>query len=402
LNANVFNWLSQLSISTWIKIDSTTWDDWIISTWGNSWWPTQSQLLLWHDDPNWLRFIGSDNWWQIKWDTWDWQWSVLTPWKWYHIVAILNIWNSISIYVNWSLDVTQTASAWTLFSSANDIFIWSESWWLSRLTNWDIWLTRIYNRVISQSEIKNLYQEWLRKIWPTQSFNKSQGFPKYSLPNIEEWKVLEISRPQSWGSYIDQTWNWNNSSTITNITDSTIGLHNVMTLWTNAYATFTDVWDESNLSAYCWVYVAWNTRERLLNKWQSGTNFNWKGWYFNIHPTAWKIQLNINPNQTEASYYRAWSNTDTINVWQWNFVWFTHNSSWTKFYINWAEVESVIEVWTIQSIPNNSSPFELFRINFDWPIYYSTAGTKVSNVGLVNRIMTPNEMQQSFYSNFIK
>jgi len=170
-----------------------------------------------------------------------------------HLVFTWN-WTSLLIYVD-GVDVTSSATksidnAWTMTDSNRKVYIGSD---MTTYHAWDIWLVRVFSTALSQSEIKNLYQEWLRRFWPTNLLFNNTDFSKYSLANLRDWLVLDISKAQyTTNTYADQSGNWN-TWTATNTVDTALWLNNTMQLtsWTLSWSSIT-----FSTSA-CWEEVSW-------------------------------------------------------------------------------------------------------------------------------------------------
>lgn len=223
----------------------------------NAWWINQTIFTLWN---TWstqfiaLRlntsnqiFISSFNWTTEK--------TLFTTEAFlvgetYNVTLENNSW-TCNIYINWALIKSWTIHNQTYWWTVN-AFGYQRASWNIFFFNWEIGMSRLYSRVISQQERDVLYLEGLRKLWPTNLANRSQGLPKYSLPNLESSKVLEISKAQSGWIYYDQTGNWNNG-TATNVTDSTVGLNNVMSI-----SSWNITWPSTSfLTALCWEQISW-------------------------------------------------------------------------------------------------------------------------------------------------
>ncbi len=89
----------------------------------------------------------------------------LNTWEWYHVIA--TIWPKWQqIFVNWEFDTSNPSitTSWTWWTKFNVSFN-SVSTWENHLPadhfDWTIDNVRIYNHELSQSEITDLYAEWL-------------------------------------------------------------------------------------------------------------------------------------------------------------------------------------------------------------------------------------------------
>lgn len=203
----------------------------------------------------------------------------LPTWKW------INLWvkywsNTITFTLDWVIiwTVSQSTAPWT---SNKQFAIWvNYQPSNNRFFNWKIQTLRIYNRTITEEEEKNFQTEFQRKLWPSNAI-LSWDFPLYSLPNLEQWKVLEISKPKVGSNYINQV-DWS-SYTATNVTDSTNGKYNVMS--------FTSWW------------ITW-----------SSLSFSTSVCYENI---SWKWEFKLNPTYITSTWVTSWTR-EIANIKCWN------------------------------------------------------------------------------------
>jgi len=280
-------------------------------------------------------------------------------------------------------------------NSNNDwIAIWAYADWSVDHSDWQIWLVRIYNRALNQSEIKNLYQEWLRRLWPTRSLRVNNAWV-WSLPNLERGKVLEISKPQSWWTYYDQTGN-GNDGTATDVTDSTVGLANVMSF--NGSSSYVDTsfifpnWTTTNFSISMWfkTSVSWAEQELINNygwldsanhfELVTGTTDNLSFWL-----DDW---ISYNSTQVDASDYLD-GNYHNITI--------TRDRINKKIYADNTLLISESYSWDVDL---SERAIDIARRNdglryFDWQIWLTR---------IYNRALSATEIQQLYYSqkpNFI-
>ena len=146
-NSSKINWLSTVSISCLVKLDtqftSATWS--IYSA--TNWW-----IWLWNH--SWLSF--SNGFAIYSW--WSWRvcssTSLLSVWL-HHIVWTFN-WNQLKLYIDWILNNT-TNHAWTIVQNAWTEYIWHHLENLMPPPNWTIDEVIIYNNTLTPAEIKNQY-----------------------------------------------------------------------------------------------------------------------------------------------------------------------------------------------------------------------------------------------------
>ena len=110
---------------------------------------------------------------------------------WYHIVAVIN-WSSSKIYVDWveeTLSISDNMGTW---DSSNSLVLttWEHPNHTSKHLDWLFWLARIYDRALSQSEITNLYYEWIRR------FGNRASYPQLLQDTVAyydfKWDAIDI------------------------------------------------------------------------------------------------------------------------------------------------------------------------------------------------------------------
>jgi len=261
--------------------------------------------------------------------------------------------------------------------------------------DWKIWLARIYNSALSQQQIQSLYLEWLRRFWPTNLLFNNTDFTKYSLPNLQDWLVLDISRAAVSWTYYDQSWNGNNSTTVTAVTDTAVWLNNSMSFnWSTSKI---DIPDFNYNMTTSFTYSAWvNINNYTDSNWiieQDSTSNRWT--LFRTDVTTWKLQLvRLNSWWTVLTNIQS---TSALWTWIWKMVTATFNNTiGSKIFIDWVQVASdtVLTNTNDATTPINIWARETGLNNFmDWFII----GARIWN-----RALTVNEVQQLRYSNFLK
>jgi len=141
----------------WI-INTSTSDDgfsWWIWIWNISWYADNETLCIWdwkHND-YWRTYIK----------------DIIPAWR--HFIIFVFNWETYDIYVD--LLKKQTYIWWDPNGTAcralkfNSIYIWKDE--DNNYFNWLIQNIRIYNRVLTEPEIRTLYLEWLRKLTPARN-----------------------------------------------------------------------------------------------------------------------------------------------------------------------------------------------------------------------------------------
>jgi len=289
----------------------------------------------------------------------------------------------IKLYINWVLEDSNSFT-WNAQTLNYTDSIWCRGYVLDNFLSWDISILNFYNRALSQEEITNLYKEWARYIY----------WNKYSTPNLEKDKVLEISKPAVWWIYYDQSGNWNNG-TATNVTDSTEGLNNVMEfngssskvyLWTWNIWIWWDISisfsiDPDDISAEQYLFSdrtwpAWANDRNVLIRIISGyiEVLNWNG---SSSQDVTPVSSPITTTKQHFVYTRNWTtkrlykNGVLVDTYTWWYSWWiTGNQKRIWHGDTW--------IWEID--------------RFDW---------NLSNLKVYNRALSSKEVQQDFYSNYI-
>ena len=272
-------------------------------------------------------------------------------------------WVTLEVFEN-NILVLSVADTW--------VFTWLDAIWRysSSYIEWEVGLFRTYNKVLSSSERTTLNHEAKTKL----------SFPNYSLRNLEVGKVLEISNPQSGWSYIDQTGNGNNW-TPTSVTDSTVGLNNVMSFnWTSSCVDLT--W----FSHALWDRTILFTAKMLNNTWTVYL-FDSQTWRILISPWNWVT----GSNNWSIYDWTAWRNFSvSTDVWKFHrvvikFIWTS-----ARLYIDWIFKSAVtytqraiwgsVRLWCGYDWTGAFTPMDLTKFEID------------------NRALSDIEIQQEYYS----
>ena len=278
-------------------------------------------------------------------------------------------------------------NSWEVSSTALSWVSWNSYQWLF-----------LFNKTLSSEEEAQIEAYAKRRLWPTYwQTRRSQNndFPKYSLPNLENWKVLEISKPASWWVYYDQTGNWNNSTTITNVTDSTNGLYNVMsfnwtdskiitnnTLNTNVLTIISTFNTSDNSTPTNWSFIIWVWQKSTSNTFSKNIIIN--NWIIKVYDTEQNVSL-----------WEIISSTNTYNDWKNHRVGCVFNWTSCDLYIDWVLIWSWTSNWqNVNLWETNIGTFLLWNWSygqyFDWDV--------ISPV-ICNYALSDQEMQQDYYSN---
>ena len=314
--------------------------------------------------------------------------TTLSPivWRWYYVCVSWDWLNrtlkvkDLETNINYSVSTTVAPSV--TMSGTASMFRHPTAW---RYLNWQCnWMTIYNNYANTDDEFEILVLKWRRQFWPTHLIDRSQGFPKYSLRNLEVGKILEISKPQSGWTYYDQTGNWNNW-TNNGVTDASLGLNNVMTFDWGA--------DYINISS-------------AVNTWTSAT-FAFSIYKKDDADQAYFVEMDYAnawhcffDNASKKINYRFWwtnmlstpANPVVNN--KWNRILITHTWTTWKIYINWIESVS----WTVNAKTSSWTSLEIWRL-WQLAIYYLNGDMNKFEVW--NRALSDTEIQQDYYSNKI-
>lgn len=137
-----------ISISMWCNLDTSSW--WVFFIWNDNWGWDYSILY-------WFNWNVISAWiWTSRMDST----TAISYWEWNHIVLTIDIsWNA-NLYLNNISIASSSSGADTWWAST--FYIGKKETWTAYYMDGDIWLARIYDKVLSEDEIKELYLEWLR------------------------------------------------------------------------------------------------------------------------------------------------------------------------------------------------------------------------------------------------
>lgn len=431
-----------------------------------------------------------------------------------HIVLTHNTNWTDTLYVNWIFIYTNIS--WTTWNGLNMLRIWCPADRTNTaLFNWQIQSVRIYNRVLSQQEIQNLYQEWLRQLWQwsdnilssavaqfrsmdwnttlsniiwwttetyvwwtsaTDNFwitwaitnpnytwssityttwytfenswsgwwivtspswlsatwinrtttlreiflmNKTLSADevtelerlckiKYLYPfkktfplNLNDWKVLHLAWDTNWSLALDISWNGNNWTMV--------GSFPIIRQWQHKLVKLTTSWTyikdipNTNLkvttySFSCWLYNNWST----YTDWRIFSNLSL--WSANF----W-IDISVDRTTTHkvAIIHSIWWSSQVTSV---TTTWIT-NSKWTLLTVTYDWTTQAIKVyfnWVLQPTTASTlwNPYTWYTNTYRiWQSVTWNSDTyvnwNISNPILWNRVLSPLEIQQLYYSTFI-
>lgn len=331
-----------------------------------------------------LWFTTKDDW-KIQFD--DFVDDILTTnssyddWNWHFFAIQCNNWVSWWSYIN--IDWWAEIITWTINTdvSTENIRIWARNN-DSEYYNWELSLLWFKNSLLSSSEISQLYN--LTKE------NYIYDTPKYSLPNLQDWLVLDIDWTHNWDTYYDQSWNWNHWTQSWGVGWGKIWQHKYMSFDGSDDYIDTIDFDISNIHSYSAnFYIAdWTD----LSDWK-----NYVIIWCNDAPREmlevrdWRLQYQYRVNSNwDNLYIDSWIELET---WKYYNASIVYNWDKTDLYFNWIFVwtadltfdSAIKNIWIWISINNNWDVGQYWNWN-------------ISNIKIYNRALSPQEVQQLYYA----
>lgn len=294
---------------------------------------------------------------------------------WHHIVMTRISW-TLYLYIDWVLDNSWSDN--TDIWAADECDICRNS--SKQRRHWKTWLVRAGVWIwLSQQEVQQLYQEWLRRLWPTRGIKNNWIFVG-SLPNLEQGKVLEISKPQVWWTYYDQTWNWYNW-TATDVSDSKVWQANVMSF--NGSSSYIDTnyilwWNISTINLFYKHITDWDNTF-ILSQWYKNVDDGRMWLEIKDDNTLFLFQNNNGVIQISSHPLTVWE-TYMISI-------VRHSQDLWELYVNW--ISQWTDTWW-KALTNESVLLMKLDTNYrDWHIWL---------VRIYNRALSDKEIQQLYYS----
>jgi len=374
-----------LSLSFWVKIQEA-WKVYFIIECYDNWESLATNVLYsFHINDN-NTFIRLHEYWD--WNNVSYNFSAtINANEYYHILLIrdTNL-KKINLYINWELieqcsysDNPQKDTSW----NTQNISIWYHEDWSDHYLNWQLWLLRIYNRMLSEPEIKTLYLEWLQKLSPS----------RVAYPELFKWLVGYWDfRNGDLSNLVDWSLATNNWATLT--TDH-LGYKNCAYSWWTWDEVITTKYNVSNIFTHTVVFkvisdTSSNGQVLLECKWSDrnnrsfiAINRNSSGDYL-----AWSICFYGNDGNTDNNLA-----TDADN---WINDWKQHIVSWTrdgvnnnKLYLDWNLLTTnwTLQSWDITSSFNTATHFWRYGWQswwFNWDI---------SLIMTHNRVLSDSEIK---------
>ena len=410
-----FNWTSSVVTSTSTQDLHQSSDDFTVNAWIKPWTTQVSTAIIvdydhWNATPANRGFVCQQNATTTNNFTfffWDWS-TYQSTWA-FNLTA--SVWQMLTVVKSWTTMTTYvgnvSVSSWTVPATVNKpttkyaLGAFLATPWTREFT-WSINLFKFYNQALTEEERNSLFLEWNRLFWPTNLLFNNTDFTKYSLPNLQDWLVLDISRAAVSWTYYDQSWNGNNWTETWTIDDTTKGLNNVMTFsWVNEYiantTTALTLWQTLTVSFWVKPWTQINAVSHIVDLNHNDTGVSGGEWNWTIlNVTTWS------PLEYYFSYWN-WSSFQwnlkvlfTANEWQLYTVTYASNS--VKQYLNWILQTTQTTTGSISYANTqhqwiwNANSYLIDR-EFVWDI---------SSIKIYNRALSVNEVQQLRYSNFLK
>ena len=292
------------------------------------------------------------------WSTWPlFSYNNIIKWKW-HFIVWTHDWTTSRIYLDWVLKDS--------LNKTINFQWWNYSIWArqnnSEFHLWQIQWLRIYNRALSQQEIQNLYQEWLRQLWAWSDNILSSAVAYYDF----NWDANDVIGWNNWTVTwatltTDRFWIANRAYSF-NLSSDKINFW-----WASSLAfNLQDVSYE--------MIVKPNTvssLKTLLIK-RRGTAYSLYLWMFNNSWVKWHI------NSYDWTNNPNWNWTTTINSWQTYHLVFQRDSVSNKLrlYVDWnleIDIADTTVDWNLYSLTWDlelASAYTWWFTNYSWDVQY--------------------------------
>jgi hypothetical protein len=304
-------------------------------------------------------------------------------------------WGATTSFTYSSITFTESylLKNWTVIKNSSEV--------TSTALNWVSWndyqWILFYNRNLSTTEENNITQYVKRKLWYTKT-PISQNFPKYSTRNLQEWQVLRISKPANGWIYYDQTWNWNNSTSVTNVTDSTVWLNNVMSF--NGSNSNINIPDNTDLRlsgnyTYWWRFKFNNITaiQRLINKDDALDSSAWYAMVLTSFASPFTIGLTHNNWWT----WYWWNTWYTPPIWKWTQILTRYNWTTLELFVNWVSEFSKNVSVNLSWEADNLFIGTYWTTSWQWQYF----NWDITNPIIHNEALSDEEILQDYYSNKI-
>ena len=309
-----------------------------------------------------------------------------------YLFTFTRIHDSEKIYINWELEKEATwyTNNWE-WSRWSDFFaIW---WWwkdygspeIQNVLNWSVYQVLIFNRALSASQIKQLYQLTSKKyIYP---------FAKYTPDSLPK-PILHINWNRNGDTFYDISGNWNNGNQSGWVTSGRIGQSKWMGFDGSDYYISTNYiqWDWD--FTFSWIAM---TNDMSGNKqcfmWAKSWDSNWDYYMLIFREDKWWITFQYDINDSGGQYFN--SNWGSKN---WKKYIFALTREWTtyKWYIDWKLTNTTTIDW---NLANNNAKLHIWAWgvdngdnNFiDW---------QIQDVRIFNQALSPKQIEQLYYATY--
>ncbi len=298
----------------------------------------------------------------------------------WNYITITHTGTTWTIYINWVQNATWTVSSKT----------WSwTSFTLWRLTstlyyfNWSMSDFVVFNTAKTADEVKELFRlSSIKYLYP---FRKQ--LPLNLRDGLQMWLAWDVS----WTTEYDASWNGNNGTLVNTPTLSRIGQHKQLTLnWTNQYAnTIYSLRWVNTFTLSCWI----NTIDIANFRWIYWVAYNWtsvEAWVFRI-TTAWKIQFSDQVSTTTDSNITLVANK------YYHIALVRKTSNTFELYVNWTLDKAFTQTINTGTLASHWTSATLW-VSSVW--YWQYWSWKIVNPMIYTKVLTQNEIQSIFYSQF--
>ena len=273
----------------------------------------------------------------------------VTVWRIVHICVTRSKTSWMIMYINWVSVLTKsyTWNWWTISWTAS---LWRDSRWTG-FFNWLIQNVDIYNVVLTEDEIRNLYLEWQRQLG---------AYSSPSYPSLLSWLVWYYDFRWDASNLVDWVkWTVNGATLTTDRFGNSNSAYSFD--WTTQNIQIPDSNDFSPittwvLSFFAWVRttnVSWIGYKIIWSKYTSWTSST-SEWFLSASNTN---QLVISGNGTNAVAVNQ-----TITDWNWHLVWCCIKATWAKIYYEWNTIVS----WNLTLWNNTNTVTRIWYFASSW------------------------------------
>jgi len=369
-----------------VKFTSTGNSSWIMV---NDW--------FWASPNKWFGLLAQADW-SIDFRLVAWSWTASNvgtatnywDWNWHFLLWTYNWTTKLqSLYIDNSLVASATYwTTWDFYTTNSELHFWNVNYevqpWIFIFT-WNIWLAKIYSKLLSEQEIHNLYLEWQRRLWDRASY-----------PALLNWLV----------AYYDMKWDAND----------VIGGYNGTVNW--AILTTDYLWKSNSAYSFDWVNDFISTPNGAQNFWtwdftismiiNKNTNWTAQTIWSNLTPSSvtWIAIYYTSLNQLTFETWGAWSNniiqTTSISPSTSTDYHIVCIKSWTSLSVY---IDNVVPATTTFGSGNknvsNAVAWAFWKYTFNNTLFWDWT---ISNTLMLNRALSADEvtnLYQLFQQDYI-